>query len=203
VTTATSRRADFHDNRERLLEAAREIIAERGPEALSVSEVARRAGLNRTTAHTHFATRADLVLTVKQHYQRHTVEMLSASKPLDEWIDHLVEKLVENPAMHRFAVHDLLDGSTPNREGWQEYTAWMEQVAKEQGRAKGPSAEFMAPFLIAIVYLWPLLARIHYDEPERPAARERLASEIKRLLLYGFIDPKRAPAMVSALTGSE
>ena len=198
-----SRRADFHDNRERLLAAARQVIAERGPEALSISEVARRSGLNRTTAHAHFATRADLVDAVKESFQRRTIEMLSANKPLEEWIDHLVEKLIEDPATYRFAIHDLLDGSTPNHEGWHRYTAWMEGVAKERGSPSGPAPEFMATFLIAIVYVWPLLARIHYAESELPAARDRLASEIKRLLLYGFVDPERAPEMVSALTAAK
>ena len=204
MANATPRRADFHDNRERLLEAAREIIAERGPEVLSISEVARRSGLNRTTAHAHFATRADLVAAVKQQFQRRTIEMLSADMPLDEWIEHVVTKLTENPGMHRFAIHDLLDETTaPNREGWHRYTAWIEGIVKDQGRAEGPAPEFMAQFLIAIVYMWPLLARVQYEESELPAARKRLASEIKRLLRYGFIDPERAPEMLSAASASK
>jgi AcrR family transcriptional regulator len=204
MANTSPRRADFNDNRELLLAAAREIIAESGPEALSISEVARRSRLNRTTAHAHFATRADLVSAVKQHFQARTVEMLTANMPLDEWIEHVVTKLTENPGMHRFAVHDLLDDSTaPNREGWQRYTAWMEGIAKEQGRAEGPAPEFLAQFLIAIIYMWPLLARVQHEESELPAARKRLVSEIKRLLLYGFIDPKRAPEMVSALVTSK
>ena len=204
MANATPRRADFNDNRERLLAAAREIIAESGPESLSISEVARRSELNRTTAHAHFATRADLVAAVKQDFQRRTVEMLTTNMPLDEWIEHVVTKLTENPGMHRFALHDLLDDSTPpNREGWQRYTAWMEGIAKEQGRVEGPAPEFMAQFLIAIIYMWPFLARVQYEESELPAARKRLASEIKRLLLYGFIDPERAPEMVSALVTSK
>jgi AcrR family transcriptional regulator len=204
MANATPRRADFHDNRERLLEAAQEIISERGPGALSISEVARRSGLNRTTAHAHFATRADLVAAVKQHFQSRTIEMLSANMPLDEWIEHVVTNLTENPGMHRFALHDLLDDTTPpNREGWHRYSAWMEGIAKEQGRTEGPAPEFMAQFLIAIIYMWPLLARVQYEESELPAARTRLVGEIKRLLLYGFIDPERAPEMVSALVTSK
>ncbi len=204
MATGPSRRADYQDNRERLLGAAREILAERGPEALSISEVARRSGLNRTTAHAHFATRADLVAAVKQDFQQRTIEMLTADMPLDEWIEHVATKLLENPGMHRFALHDLLDDSTPpNREGWHRYTAWMEGIAKEQGRAEGPAPEFMAPFLIAIIYMWPLLARVHYEESELPSARKQLASEIKRLLLHGFIDPARSPEMANASTGSK
>ena len=47
--------------RETILEAAREVLAQDGQEGLSVSEVARRAGVNRGTAYQHFQTREQLV----------------------------------------------------------------------------------------------------------------------------------------------
>src|ERR1043166_7623834 len=47
--------------REAILEAARTLLARRGPEALSLSEVARVAGVNRGTAYQHFETREKLV----------------------------------------------------------------------------------------------------------------------------------------------
>lgn len=58
------RRSDFDRNRERLLVAARLLVAERGPDSLTISEVAHRAGLNRTTAYQHFRTRDALVTAV-------------------------------------------------------------------------------------------------------------------------------------------
>ena len=45
-------------------EAALRTMAEHGPEVLSVSEVAHRAGVNRTTAYQHFRTRERLVVAV-------------------------------------------------------------------------------------------------------------------------------------------
>ena len=55
------RRSDFDRNRTRLLAAARRLVAEHGPESLTVSEVAHQAGLNRTTAYQHFRSRDELV----------------------------------------------------------------------------------------------------------------------------------------------
>lgn len=197
------RRTDFESNRRRLLDAAREIVAELGPEALSISEVARRAGLNRSTVHTHFATRAALVAAVKARNQRRTIEMLSAELPLEEWVDHLVDSVTSSPGMHRLMLHDLLEGNEPNHEGWHRYVDWIERVAKEQGVQGAPAPEFVAQFLIAIAMAWPLLANVHYDESELPAARRRLSGEIKRLLLHGFIDPARAPELVASLRTSD
>ena len=188
-----SRRADFLRNRKRLLEAAREIIAERGPDALSVSEAARRADLNRTTAYAHFAKRADLAAAVKEAGQRQALEMLAARKPLGKWIDHLVDGIIHDTGMNRLILHDLLEGNAPNREGWDQYTAWIQEIAKEHGAPRGPAPEFMAKFLIAIVLVWPLLADMHYEDSALPAARKRLAGELKRLLLFGFVDPESDP----------
>ena len=195
---ASPRRADFEDNRERLLEAACDLISERGHEALSVSEVARRAGLNRTTAHAHFATRTELLAAVKQRHHRLSLELLSAHKPLGEWVDHLVQTLIESPGFYRLSLHDLLDGQPANRAGWDQYIAWFREIAEEQGSPDGPAPEFMAQFLIAIVFTWPLLAGVHYEERDLPAAQQRLASEIKRLLAHGFLDPERAPELLDA-----
>ena len=175
------------------------FIVERGPEALSISEVARRADLNRTTAHSHFPRRSDLVAAVKERSQLHTIEMLSVNKPLGEWVDHLVGQMANSPGMNRLSIHDLLEDAAPNREGWDRYTAWIQEIAKEEGVDGGPAPEFMAQFLMAIVLMWPLLANVHYEESELPAARKRLASEIKLLLAFGFVDPERSRELMSSL----
>lgn len=181
------RRSDYRDSRERLLEAASELIAQRGAEALSISEVARRAGLNRTTAYSHFARRADLAAAVRQAYQRRALEMLADRRPLEEWIDHVVDGLIGTPGMNRLFIHDLLEGNQPNREGWKRYTAWIAKIADERGTPEGPAPEFMAHFLISMVLMWPLLADVNYAQGGLPAARKALADEIKRLLLHGFV----------------
>ena len=51
---------DPEATRREILQAALEVLAKDGPESLSVTEVARRAGVNRGTAYQHFPTREDL-----------------------------------------------------------------------------------------------------------------------------------------------
>ena len=54
-------RSDAQESRAALLLAARELVAERGIDALTVSGVAQRAGLNRSTAYQHFRSRDELI----------------------------------------------------------------------------------------------------------------------------------------------
>lgn len=56
-------RRDAARNRGLLLDAARRIVAERGTE-VPLDEIAREAGVSRTTLHRHFANREDLALAV-------------------------------------------------------------------------------------------------------------------------------------------
>ena len=58
---ARVRRMDYQHTRRRILDAARRLMGERGPESLTVSAVARAAEINRTTAYQHFRTRDELV----------------------------------------------------------------------------------------------------------------------------------------------
>jgi AcrR family transcriptional regulator len=188
LATAPTRRADYHAYRARLIEAARELIAERGPEGLSVSEVARRAGVNRSTAHAHFGTRDELVAAVKRAYQRPAVEILARHGSLDDWLENVVGQLESVPGMSRLLIHDLLDGAGPNPEGWAKYTEWIRDIARDHGSEGGPDPDFIVLMLTAVNMLWPILAEMHYDESELPRAKAELPDQVRRLLTRGFVD---------------
>lgn len=56
-------RRDAAENRARLLDAAREVFASQGPDA-PFDDIARAAGVSRTTLHRNFATREELAAAV-------------------------------------------------------------------------------------------------------------------------------------------
>ncbi len=60
-TSPTDRTYHHGDLREALLRASRELIAERGPEAFTLREVARRAGVSHTAPYRHFRDRAAIL----------------------------------------------------------------------------------------------------------------------------------------------
>ncbi|MGH3400515.1 MAG: TetR/AcrR family transcriptional regulator [Streptosporangiaceae bacterium] len=69
-------RADARDNRRRLLEAARDVLIERGP-AASLEEIARRAGTGIATLYRRFPDRRALIREVALDALRRTVEEAS------------------------------------------------------------------------------------------------------------------------------
>src|SRR5437868_11721362 len=63
---ATKERKSYHhgDLRRSLVQAARDLVNESGADALSLREVARRAGVSQTAPYRHFANRRELVSAV-------------------------------------------------------------------------------------------------------------------------------------------
>lgn len=55
------------DLRTALLEAALDVISESGPQALTIREVARRAGVSHAAPYRHFESKDDLILAVVEH----------------------------------------------------------------------------------------------------------------------------------------
>jgi AcrR family transcriptional regulator len=90
------KRADAQRNCERVLEAARAVFAESGPEA-SLEEIARRAGVGIGTLYRHFPTRRALVEAVF-HENLDTLRVQA-----EELLDRL-ERHLDDPAA---------DGSSP------------------------------------------------------------------------------------------
>src|SRR5512133_4318158 len=84
-------RADAQRNRERLIEAAREVFREQGYDA-SLDEVARRAGVGPGTLYRHFPRRDDLLDAIMQ-----------------SWVDR-VNEAADKALTHEGSARDLLLG---------------------------------------------------------------------------------------------
>ena len=107
---------DFERTRRRILEAARRLMAERGPESLTVSAVAHAAELNRTTAYQHFRTRDDLVRAVTDELIAEVVA--SARRAASDVRAHRLPRrhFLEHPELARLALHLMLSESPFPRE---------------------------------------------------------------------------------------
>ena len=73
-------RSDAKASRKTLVTAARDLFAERGPDGLTIVEVAKRAGLNRSTAYQHFRSREELTQAVAEDFAMEIREMLFKSR---------------------------------------------------------------------------------------------------------------------------
>jgi AcrR family transcriptional regulator len=123
VSTLTARkRRDAEATHDALLKAARAMMAESGPETLTVSEVAHRAGVNRTTAYQHFRTREDLMGAVLAQVANETSLMLKTDLSPSQLLDSMTEYFLDHPEIARLWMFQMLQNiQLPNRDGWNRY----------------------------------------------------------------------------------
>jgi AcrR family transcriptional regulator len=193
-----ARRADFQRTRERIVEAARREIGERGPESLTVSAVAHAAGINRTTAYQHFRTRDELVRAVSEELRTELRSYLATQQPMFEHIDAITGYFLDHPELARLALYWMLADSPIPRAESDLFRQEMRVAVEEEGSRSDADAEMFGHLMMSVWVLWPLSVRIQFeDDDARRAATARLARELKRLLLYGLLRPEQWPRLVA------
>jgi AcrR family transcriptional regulator len=109
-TLPRNRRSDAAGNRERLLEAARDAVRERGFD-VPLREVAERAGVGTATLYRHFATKEELVTAAfaERLAECRAIVDAGAADP-DPWrgLVGVVERLFELHAREHMLVAELL-----------------------------------------------------------------------------------------------
>lgn len=70
VETTRPERADALENRARLLRVAETLFAERGVEAVNMTEIARTAGVGQGTLYRHFTSKGDLCMVLMDSQMR-------------------------------------------------------------------------------------------------------------------------------------
>lgn len=191
------RRSDFVRTRRRIVEAARRQMAERGPESLTVSAVAHAAGINRTTAYQHFRTRDELVRAVTEELIVEVAGYLEGRRPIVEHIDAIAGYFLEHPELARLALYWLLSDSPIPRAGRELFLQETRRLVEGGGARADADPEMLGHLMMGIAVLWPLNARIEFEDAgARRAATTRLARELKRLLLYGLLRPEDWPGLV-------
>lgn len=202
-----ARRARNPDGtREAILEAAREVLAQDGKEGLSVSQVARRAGVNRGTAYQHFQTREQLIEATAEwvsdklyravYGDLSKVEGRSAdSVGIKLVTEHLADFAMENPELGRAWLFELLSSRRPASDRfWREYESSFEQLAETEYAQPGIDTEVVSVLMLAGMFLWPVWARAHTrNTKERQQMAKRFSREVLRLSLHGTLRPESFP----------
>jgi len=107
--TAQQRRyKSFEDTHQMLIELAVGLIADRGIDALSLSALARAAGVNRTTIYYHFTDRDALVAAVKLWSSQQIVAAFRPELPRQARIDYVTRFVLDNPAIMSLWIEDFI-----------------------------------------------------------------------------------------------
>ena len=191
-------RSDARASRARLLAAAKELVAEDGLDALTVVGVARRAGLNRSTAYQHFPQREDLVDAVGAQFARELRLLFSEPRELGAQIDFFARHFCENPDIARiWMFHLLRDDETVSKPGWDEYVKALERLAESPRSQDGIDAEMLCVIGMTSALVWSLMVKQRTnDEASARKQTDRFANELKRLFLHGALRPERWPELI-------
>lgn len=192
--------------REAILEAARQVLAQDGKEGLSVSQVARRAGVNRGTAYQHFQTREQLIEATAEWVSDKLFHAVYGglapvagqgvgSGEIKRVTEHLADFAMENPELGRAWLFELLSSRRPASDRfWREYESSFEELAKTEHAQPGIDTEVVSVLTLAGMFLWPVWARAHTrNAKERQQMAKRFSRELLRLSLHGTLRPEKYP----------
>jgi AcrR family transcriptional regulator len=166
--------------------------------------VAHRAALNRTTAYQHFRTRDELVAAVFADLANDVARMLVAPMPIGERIDHMARFFVEHPEVTQLTLHQLISADPLPPDAWEQYLGELRRITSNSKAQPGVDVEMLGYVLMSVGILWPLLARAAHETPvAMERATERLAREVKRLLLFGVLRPEAWPDLAASIASSD
>jgi AcrR family transcriptional regulator len=102
-------RSDGKATRARLIDAGTELMAERGQQAVTLVDVAQRAGVSRGTAYHHFATRGALLAEVKASIQQELLKLAGGAHHFRNPFGLALRLAVEDESIIRTRIHRILE----------------------------------------------------------------------------------------------
>ncbi len=191
-------RSDSRQSRLALLKAARELVAERGTDAVTVVAVAERAGLNRSTAYQHFQNREELIEAVAGQFSDEVHKLFLQPRDFGERVAFFVEYFSDHPDIARIWLFQILAGHSGIAPGWGDYVSYLDDLVQSPRSQDGIDAEMLGVIGMTSALVWSLMAR-QRSESEEQAREEtqRFARELTRLFLYGAFRPESWPELAA------
>jgi AcrR family transcriptional regulator len=195
-----------------ILEAAKTVLAQDGAEGLSVSSVAKLAGVNRGTAYQHFQTKDELVRATLDWVSHQLLDAVFEGGDLDgerpddlptpdlahisevvqgmaEFNLRLAEYAVENPEIGRIWLYDVLSRSNPKDDVfYKRLVEAMRYLTEHDASEPDIDVEPLAVMMLTGYFLWPVWVRSHArSKKARKQMAERYAREVLRLSMHGVL----------------
>jgi len=210
--TRQRRKRDPESTRKSILEAAKTILAQDGAEGLSVSSVAKLAGVNRGTAYQHFQVKEDLVRATLDWVSHQLLDAVFEEGDLDGErppglpepdLDHLpdvingmaafnlrlAEYAIENPDIGRIWLYDVLSRKNPKEDVfYRRFEQALRGLAESDAGEPDIDPEVLSVLMLTGYFLWPVWVRAHAKtKKERRLMAQRYAGEVMRLSMHGVL----------------
>lgn len=175
------RNRGYEDTHKALIETAVRLISEQGASALSIAELARATGIDRTSVYYHFKTREELLRAVRDWSSEQLTAAFTGPGSQDERIDHITRFVLENPELIRLWTDDFLAGADIR----ESYPLWDSLV--ESIRQKVTDSEIDAEIFCTMLITGSVIGPGIFRKAVRPDASnadiiERFRREQQRLL---------------------
>lgn len=198
---ARGAKGSAYATREHILDCARTLLANGGPEGLTMSRIARGTGLSRGTIYQHFGSRTELAADAARWSSRQLItavfgpdlppgEKEYESADVPRVMTRLADFAISNPVMGQAWLFQVLSSPKPSEdEFWREYFSRSEQFHETPMAAKDIDTEVLSVILLAGTFLWAQWARSRFDkEEDLNAAARRFVKEFMRLALHGTLN---------------
>ncbi len=195
---------DPESTRREILQAALEVLAKDGRENLSVTDVARRAGVNRGTAYQHFPTREYVVHATaswvsERMYEEFYGDIEYSSEnneiypPPGLAQERLSKFAMDNPELSRAWLFDVMTTEGVVTDPfWKEYVRRFQEFIDLGYGREGMDAEVLAFITIVSSLLWPTWVGAHSKGAKpKNKMRQRFVDEMLRLVIFGTLVPER------------
>jgi AcrR family transcriptional regulator len=206
--TRAVRRRDPEMTRSIILDAAQECLARDGAEGVSVSGVAKIAGVNRGTAYQHFQSKESLIQATLDRVSRELCESVFGGMPhieefavtqgdLPEIVSgvatfsrRLAEFTIDNPDMSRIWLYDVLSREQPEQDPfYRRFLQGLHAFTKSGLCDPGLDPEALAVTILSGYFMWPVLVSAKVKTPkDRRFQARRMAHEVLRIQCVGVFN---------------
>lgn len=180
----------FDETHVALIETAVRLVSEKGMEALSLSEVAREAGVNRTTLYYHFASREALVSAVRDWSARHLAAAFAPVRSAEERTRYITRFVLENPEVAALWAEDFLaPGRIADRyPEWEGLVAGIGEQLRSAPETASMDAEVYCTMLLTMAMLGPRIYRqsVRPDLAHDQAVERLTRTQLRMLQLHGI-----------------
>jgi AcrR family transcriptional regulator len=178
------RRERSKETRAAIIEAAIRITAARGAHALTISDVAREAKINRTTAYQFFKGRDELLEAVRAHIAEEMLGPLTAFANIDQMTKYVAKN---REAMRSWAARLLVgQGLTDDSWVWDRLLESIREITTRRPVREEVDREALATILLVAGVIGPLVFESAVPNPGEPGLMARYARELERVLNGGI-----------------
>ena len=194
LTASRPLRSDGKVTQDRLIDAGLELMAERGQAAVTLVDVARRAGVSRGTAYHHFTTRAALMAAVKASLQQELLKLADGSHHFRNPFGLALRLAVEDESIIRTRIHRILEEGPLSDPRTVNLLKRLEVMAAAGELREGVDARSAALIAAALDFAGVMALALGAGVEERRDLARRLSDTWHAAFQAGFLKPTRPDA---------